>query len=218
MKSKRLSRTEIITFAIAVIAVGALLATSHRAPIASSEVQFADTSATGLGLIPASCPSSPHYSGQCTPPSQPSSGCVIQANPSSSIAGSEVVISWSSTSDYSDPYTRSISPTIGAVSWSGSYSVYPNTTTTYTMTGTHANPGSNFSCSTTVTVTGGTCTPQYYCTGNDLYYTNASCSNSLVQACAWGCSFGACLIPPEPTGEITANPALVRSGRTSQIT
>lgn len=37
----------------------------------SSEVQFADNSIRGLSIVPASCPSSPHYVGQCST----SSGC-----------------------------------------------------------------------------------------------------------------------------------------------
>lgn len=208
------------TTAIIAVAIAIVVALSPEQPSAysSAETRFVEKSTNGMQIVPASCPSNPHSSGECSPPSQPSSGCTITASPSSITSGQSSVIGWSSATSYDDPYTRTISPTIGSVAWSGTWSVAPTQTTTYTLTGTHNSSGSNYSCSTTVTVTGGTCTPQYYCTGNDLYYTNASCSNSLVQACAWGCSYGACLVPPEPTGEITANPALVRSGRTSQIT
>ena len=34
----------------------------------STEVKFTDVSARGLAIVPASCPSSPHYAGECDPP------------------------------------------------------------------------------------------------------------------------------------------------------
>lgn len=202
------------------IALLSLLAPHQRATFSSAETRFVETSANGMRIVPASCPSNPHSSGECTPPPQPSAGCTITASPSTISSGGSSVISWSSTTSYDDPYTRTISPTIGGVAWSGTWSVAPTQTTTYTLTATHAASASNYSCSVTLNVTQPpqSCTPTYSCQGNDLYYTNASCSNSLVQACAWGCSYGACLLPPDPTGEITANPAVVRSGRTTQIT
>ena len=55
-------------FAAVLVAV-AILATllNSRQPFASSEVQFTDSSASGLAIVPASCPSSPHYAGECDP-------------------------------------------------------------------------------------------------------------------------------------------------------
>lgn len=58
---------------------------SHRAPIASSETRFVEHSAEGLQIIPASCPSNPHFWGDCTQIFCPSGyiydssagGCVI---------------------------------------------------------------------------------------------------------------------------------------------
>ena len=38
-----------------------------RQPFASSEVQFTDSSASGLAIVPASCPSTPDYAGECDP-------------------------------------------------------------------------------------------------------------------------------------------------------
>ncbi len=37
-----------------------------RSGIASSETHYTDPSESGLAIVPASCPSSPHYEGQCT--------------------------------------------------------------------------------------------------------------------------------------------------------
>jgi hypothetical protein len=64
---------------------------------------------------------------------------------------------------------------------------------------------------------GNQCTPEYYCSGTDLYHRNAQCTESLVQACVWGCAGGACLTPPPPQGNITATPTIVLSGNTSVI-
>lgn len=62
------------------------------------------------------------------------------------------------------------------------------------------------------------CAPQYFCTGNDLYYRSAQCSTSLYQTCTYGCSNGACGSAPAGSGTIRATPALIRSGETSTIT
>ena len=45
-----------------------MVLTPHRAPFSSSEVRFTDASASGLQIVPASCPSDPHYSGECSEP------------------------------------------------------------------------------------------------------------------------------------------------------
>ncbi|MBI5470077.1 hypothetical protein HY968_02020 [Candidatus Kaiserbacteria bacterium] len=61
------------------------------------------------------------------------------------------------------------------------------------------------------------CTPSYFCQGNDLYQKTAQCNNQFVQACAWGCSGGACLPPPAPIAAITASPSLLHVEDTSVI-
>jgi hypothetical protein len=62
------------------------------------------------------------------------------------------------------------------------------------------------------------CVPGYHCNGNSVYYRNASCSDSFIQACQYGCSNGVCLSPPQAQGSINAVPTLVSRGSTSQIT
>ena len=172
-----------------------------RSPFASAEVQFTDVSARGMHIVPASCPSDQHYVGECTPatcPSgyvgtppnctvaTPSSGCTINASPNPIVVGQSTTLSWS-TLNYLylgfwsiAPSGASISPGIGSVNPSGSASVSPTQTTTYTLSGSYVfgrdggggldkgfgfSP-SSFSCSTTVTVnacpagyelSGGTC-------------------------------------------------------------
>lgn len=59
-------------YAIAFLILAALLvaglgAQRSSAPFASAEVQFTDASAHGMQIVPASCPSSPHYAGECDP-------------------------------------------------------------------------------------------------------------------------------------------------------
>ena len=53
-----------------------------REPFSSAEVKFTDASAGGLAIMPASCPSDPHWEGECNPE------CIITATPSSYNAGS----------------------------------------------------------------------------------------------------------------------------------
>lgn len=85
-------------------------------------------------------------------------------------------------------------------------------TLTACPTGTVANAGG-----TACIPVGGQCTEQYFCQGNDLYRRTAQCTNQFVEACTWGCSGGGCLAAPPGSGNITASPALIHSGETSQI-
>ena len=68
------------------------------------------------------------------------------ANPSYIQCGQSVVLTWNVT----DASSITISPTVGSVSGSGSYTVTPSYTTTYTLTAT--NSDGTVSASTTVTV------------------------------------------------------------------
>ena len=45
------------------------------APLASSETNFVEHTAQSLNIVPASCPSDPHYAGGCTPVCVPSNVC-----------------------------------------------------------------------------------------------------------------------------------------------
>jgi len=37
------------------------------------------------------------------------------------------------------------------------------------------------------------CTPSYYCSGDDRWYIDATCVDSFVETCPYGCSAGVCL-------------------------
>lgn len=153
--------------AIAVVAFGALgmlfTGLDGRTPIASSETQFVELSESGLQIVPASCPSSPHYSGECDGIPPPTS-CSITSNPSTIDSGQSSTIGWNSDAGgiFSDSgATYVINPTIGSVGSSGTRAVSPTETTQYTFT-VDIPPffgfgGANYTCQTTVTVTGPQC-------------------------------------------------------------
>jgi hypothetical protein len=235
---------------ILVVALAALSLSTHamNPPFVSSEVKFADQSLEGLLIVPASCPSSPHYAGECgvtspqdpdgggggNAPAQPSSNaCVIGHSPSTIISGGTSLMSWNSNYQiFGIPFvvTGTITPTPGVVGPSGSTSVSPNVTTTYT--GTFSPTGSlngipqswltPVQCSSLITVLprdpGPTsCTQQFFCVGTDRYRQETNCTNTFIETCTYGCANGVCLGPPSPSGFIRVRPSLLRSGETTIV-
>jgi hypothetical protein len=75
----------------------------------------------------------------------------FSANPSYIQQGQTAVLTWNVSDELSRAITVTITPSVGSVSSSGSYSVTPGSTTTYTLTAT--NVDGTVSASTTVTVT-----------------------------------------------------------------
>jgi hypothetical protein len=67
-----------------------------RPPISSAETRFVERSPSGLQIVPASCPSSPDYDGQCSgaPPPEPSGPCAIYANPTEVSQGESTTLTW----------------------------------------------------------------------------------------------------------------------------
>ncbi len=61
------------------------------------------------------------------------------------------------------------------------------------------------------TISACSCTPQYFCTGNDLYYRNESCAVSLSEQCQYSCSGSACV--PTPSIQFTPFDATSVSGQ-----
>lgn len=55
------------------------------------------------------------------------------------------------------------------------------------------------------------CTAQYFCTGNNLYYRNESCTESLSEQCQYSCSGSACV--PTPSIQFTPFDATSVSGQ-----
>lgn len=62
------------------------------------------------------------------------------------------------------------------------------------------------------------CSPGYYCSASDLYYKTTQCTDQFIQTCTYGCSGGACLGVPPPSGSIQVAPQLLRSGELTQVT
>ncbi len=133
-------------FAAMLVAIAlALLATSSslQKPFASSEVQFTDPSVSGLAIVPASCPSSPHDSEVCDV--AVSNNCSLSATSGTITAGQSTTLQWSVTQPpylsglFPSSFSGNISPGVGTVStWTGSRSVSPTLTTTYVLNGTVA--------------------------------------------------------------------------------
>ena len=260
------------------VIVGVVFSDRLREPLASAETRFVEVSPAGLHIVPASCPSTAHASGECSGPSS----CNLTVSPSSiSSGGQSVTLSWTAQNyEYCPSDWKS-----GASAQSGSGScqsnppISGNITATETRCYANIDPKSgqsqgetcitqtrgagesygsvdvpsgstidttssdakgvvyynlkvnygmgNVSCRSWTTIgtqpsqpippQGPTCSAQYYCSGNDLYYRNAQCGESFVQNCAWGCAGGGCYPPPPPTGSIKATPSVVRSGNTSTI-
>lgn len=222
-------------FFIVVAAVGVTAFSTMAADkegFASVELKFTDASPNGILIVPASCPSSPHYAGECSvnpgiPAPPPDNGCVLGISPSTIVSGGSATLSWNSTYYLLGvplPMTGTISPSIGPVAGSGSTSISPTQTTTFTgtFTPTGAQLGqirqswlTPVSCSATVTVLASApgaqrCSAQYYCSGANLMYQNANCSDTFIARCDFGCSSSACLGTPESAANISAVPQLVR--------
>lgn len=211
-------------------------------PFISNEVQFTDGSSSGLAIVPASCPSSPHYAGECgvtggdeptDPPEVSGNACVIALSPSTIRVGGSAYMAWNS--DYrifNIPFSVSgtIAPTPGSVAGSGVTTVAPALTTAYS--GTFNPTGSLFgipsswltpiTCSAMLTVLpadiGPTnCSEQNFCVGQNVYRQTTSCTNEFVQTCQFGCANGVCLGAPAPTGFLRVRPALVSAGNRTVV-
>ena len=141
----------------------ALVSSSENEPTSSSEVGFTDTSIGGLAIVPASCPSSPDYAGQCDPvdpPGDSAPDCYLVSNNYNTYAGQQATLSWSSRQQqpwFPTYLGGSISPSVGSVADSGSTEVSPTQTTTYTYSGQRLHYGGtaaySFDCDATITVT-----------------------------------------------------------------
>ena len=171
-----------------------------RQPFASSEVQFTDSSASGLAIVPASCPSTPDYAGEC----DPSPLCNL---PSAIAAffGVDCPEPPPTCSNGASDYPTCTPPTC-----QNGASNYPTCTFT---TNTCQNGASNYPTCTFPEDTPLTCTPLYYCSGSNLYHRSANCQNAFVDSCAFGCDQGECSPAPAPDVVLwQVRPTLVRSG------
>lgn len=188
----------------AIVALAAVLlvgAYSGSQTQISPEVRFSDASEKGLSIVPASCPSDPHYAGECSGGTPPSSDCRLNASPYTITSGQPSTLSWmiSNKDFWGDsgaphsipPVSATIIPGIGSVPVpSGNTTVYPPSTTNYIMNATYPD-GTTARCSAIVTVQAGPpCVPVYTCSGNGVLN---SCTG-VVTPCPPGnpCASGQC--------------------------
>ena len=153
------TRTLVALLIIAALALIALSLT-QRSVFVSSEYKFTDASASGLSIVPASCPSSPHYAGECDTANPAPLACSISSSAWVITSGQVAVLSWSGpqgTNAFGMPvtYVSGNITSIGSVPQSGSQSVLPTQTTVYRYTGTQRIAwffNSAFECDATITV------------------------------------------------------------------
>lgn len=153
----------LVCAAISLVAIS--MDVTSRPAVSSAETRFVETSESGLNIVPASCPSDPHYSNEC---SASGGGCTISANPSSISQGGIATLSWgvadqtTALGQVSTPANIAISG-VGSVARSGITNVSPTGTTIYTLSGSYVYLGvttGGFSCSVTVNM-GSTCPSGY---------------------------------------------------------
>lgn len=202
---------------VAVFLVLALsFATQSSQPFATSEARFADRSADGLSIVPASCPSSPHYRGQCSVPS-----CTLYPSTATPQNGQSITLYWSVTryatgqasgEDAKHTFSGSINNGGGSVSGSGSAALSGQVTvtaqpyeTTYTLDGVSsyspavAGTGGtkHIACSTTVNGA----RQKYACVNNQCVansygpYTTSSCGGICESGgTRYGCVNNQCVV------------------------
>lgn len=141
--------TALIVGAIAVL----IFYTRQAHTFSSVEVKFADTSESGLGIVPASCASYPHYAGECST-TLALGTCTLVASTGAIVPGQTATLTWDTAPAVAWQYSGSISPAPGSVGRRGSAVVQPSVTTTYTFQGAHTWLWLNhpFSCSATIVV------------------------------------------------------------------
>ncbi len=163
----------------------------------SAEVKFADASYSGLSIVPASCPSSPDYAGQCgsTPP--PQGACAVWTDSATVNQGQSTTLHWNGDQTQAfSPYGIRFTYKSGSISSSdagfgtrsvgaaGSAVITPTHTASYVYSEVYninTNPGVDFpaSCDTVVTVT--PCTPQNICSSGNVVN---SCTGEVVHSCS----------------------------------
>lgn len=114
--------------ALALLAFGTVLAKDTAEPLSSPEVaveEFSPAGESGGSVVPASCPSYAHTTGECTPPTFSCTSPTINE-------GESITCSWSCPSAYNTSSSGTNFSTGGALS--GSKEVTPTADTTYTVT------------------------------------------------------------------------------------
>lgn len=170
-----LKQVQAVFIVLVVLLVGAFVSTHVTRDMSdlqvgggfiSSEVNFADASQSGLSIVPASCPSSPNYAGECdVPPVDPGGQkCAMSASPYTVNLGQSATLYWKS-NDLSNTYiSGGTGQVVGAVPANGTAVVTPQAKTTYVMSGTYEFSDKNGThtvymyCDSTISVIAPPCT------------------------------------------------------------
>lgn len=186
---------------------------SPRDGFRSEELAFTDAHDSGLDIVPASCPSSPHYSGECNPPT-----CSVWFAQNPIAYGGGTTLYW--TSSYANSWVYIWN--IGYVGASGSTTVSPLATTNYacqasgsggtsgvTNASLTVNPPSNCTAPWGSTVTHGTSVTAFQAAtvpyGQSCVSQTRTCTNGTLsgtyqhQSCAVG---PACSLSVSPTSVV----------------
>jgi len=146
----------------------------------SSEVAFTDPSPGGFAIIPASCPSSPHYDGECDIEEIPGR-CGMRFDPWVVAEDEQTTLTWRGPIDR--PRIGNVTyisgvivPTIGAVGQEGSRQFAPTENTTFVYRGTYEWSWGilkferNFECQASVTVI-----PKNRCPDGEVLGSDGQC-------------------------------------------
>ena len=208
-----------------------------RAPFASSELRYSENSPSGIRVVPASCPSDPHQTGDCRTGCNPHTWCdgttlkrqdaactitTVQVNAPQCTGGGggcngTCVCPAGQTYQNGQCVEPCISRTLpsGALECTGDCPaglIFVDNQCVGCPVGYKMQNGQ---C--VVSDIGGTCSDRFFCSGDNLMHRTNTCSDLFVQTCTSGCLGGACLPPPSPTATIRAQPNLVRSGDVSTV-
>lgn len=178
---------------VLICAIFSVMQFDSRSPISSVETRFVEKSERGLNIIPASCASYPHYSGECSPPTSTA--------PSTSPTNDGT-----QNPQPSNPVNPVIPP-VPAICTNGlNIGLYPSCL---------CPSGQIQSGSICVPIQ---CVPAYYCIGNDLHHRGVQCVDDMPpQPCVYGCSGSNCNQPLPGDGNIVALPSLIRKNQTSVV-
>ncbi len=229
----------LIVFALLLLGIFSSFSAARPA-FTSSEVKFADTSAHGLSIVPASCPSPPFtelFVGECgtktplcpngTPaphgnlsecPGGPptTGGCPVGytlQNAQCVFAGCPAWYSLQGTS------CVLLGCPAGYVLQSGQC-VLNSCPSNYVLQNgdcVQLSCPSGQSAQDGVCVSYGQCVAKNECIGQNLYARQTSCKATLVETCPYGCAVSACIIPPPSIAIWDVSPLLVREGSTVQV-
>jgi len=210
-----------VALALALVLLALLLSAvgdGQKKPFSSVEVRFADTSSSGLAIVPASCPSEPpHWEGDTGLPNCGGTPQRYACNSNNQCVA-----------DSGGPYTSSNCNNACGTS-TQRYACNSNNQCVADSGGPYTSSNCNNACSTSPP-----CTYLPYCDGLIPRVRNTDCSITTYPACGYLCSAGSCQSPPaaqfipfvgirdddstfQATGDLQVIPNLVQQNDTTLV-